>query len=104
MDGRQEAIEPARFNREVDSRADDQPDVLLAQVGYVIIVQEEARDPPSGPGRRSARGYLVHDHFNPDVAAALVGTPLATSWTPIAFCQRAPGQGMVIFRPGLGAA
>jgi hypothetical protein len=56
--------------------ADDRADVLLAQVGYVIIVQEEVLDPPSGPGRRSARGYLVHDHFNPDVAMALVGRPV----------------------------
>lgn len=56
--------------------ADDKAEVLLAQVGYVIIVQEEVLDAPAGPGRRSARGYLVHDHFNPNVAAALVGKPV----------------------------
>lgn len=56
--------------------AEDQTDVLLPEVGYVIIVQEEVSDPPAAPGRRSARGYLVHDHFNPNVAAALVGKPV----------------------------
>lgn len=58
---------------------DDQARVLVQAVGYVVIVQQEIVDSPPGagaeenPGLLSARGYLVHDHFNPDVAGALIG-------------------------------
>ncbi|HYN07795.1 MAG TPA: hypothetical protein VES67_10425 [Vicinamibacterales bacterium] len=58
---------------------DDQARVLVQEVGYVVIIQQEIVDssPVAGaeekPGVLSARGYLVHDHFNPDVAGLLIG-------------------------------
>jgi hypothetical protein len=58
---------------------DEQARVLVQAIGYVVIVQQEVVDssPVAGadekPGLLSARGYLVHDHFNPDVAGALIG-------------------------------
>ena len=59
--------------------AADQAQVLVPEVGYVVIVQQEVVDTPpdagteAKPGALSARGYLIHDHFNPDVAHALIG-------------------------------
>ena len=59
--------------------AADQAQVLVPEVGYVVIVQQEivdsspVADTETTPGVLSARGYLIHDHFNPDVARALIG-------------------------------
>ncbi len=52
---------------------DNAADVLVKKVSYVVIVQQEVLDDPTATGALSARGYLVHDHFNPDVVASLVG-------------------------------
>jgi hypothetical protein len=58
---------------------DDQPRVLIQSIGYVVIVQQEVvesaagTDAPETAGAFSARGYLIHDHFNPDVVDALTG-------------------------------
>lgn len=58
---------------------DDQAQVLVPEVGYVVIVQQEVvgastvAGSPERPGLLSARGYLIHDHFNPGVADALIG-------------------------------
>jgi len=58
---------------------DDHAQVLVQEVGYVVIVQQEMVEgsivagPQESAGLLSARGYLVHDHFNPGVADALIG-------------------------------
>lgn len=58
---------------------DDQARVLVPSIGYVVIVQQEivesatSTGAPDTAGPLSARGYLIHDHFNPDVVDALTG-------------------------------
>ena len=58
---------------------DNQARVLLPSVDYVVIVQQEVVESATGIGAPetagpfSARGYLIHDHFNPAVVDALTG-------------------------------
>jgi hypothetical protein len=58
---------------------DNQARVLLPSVDYVVIVQQEVVESATGTGAPetagpfSARGYLIHDHFNPAVVDALTG-------------------------------
>jgi len=95
--------------------AADRAQVLVPEVGYVVIVQQEVVDssPAAGteatPGALSARGYLIHDHFNPDVAQALIGKAVELElrdgrrWPCVVQDDEGALVGRYEFRPPLAA-